>query len=77
MERCNKPARSYSWFNGFRACDECMRSGKPHEFDPMVATDIELGPCDVPLTPASHADRVSPGEGTPVRPQSSACWARD
>ncbi len=49
MKRCDKPAKSYSWFNGFRACDECIAAGEPHEFDTMIRTAEVQGPCDKPV----------------------------
>ncbi len=49
MKRCDKPATHYSWFNGFRACDDCIANGQPHEFDAMVDAGTTVGPCDKPV----------------------------
>ena len=54
MKRCDKPARAYSWFNGFRACDDCIAVAEPHEMDSMVATDETVGPCDKPAETRSE-----------------------
>ena len=49
MKRCNKPAFYFSWFNGFRACHDCISKGRGHEFDSMVVSELVQGPCDRPI----------------------------
>ena len=59
MKRCNKDARSYSSFNGFRACPECIESAEEHEMDTMVEAPEIVGRCDVVVeTPLQFWERV-------------------
>ena len=49
MQRGDTRATRYSWFNGFRVCDDHYRQGTRHEYDAIIQHDAIVGPCDRPV----------------------------
>ena len=61
MQRCNKVAKAYSWFNGFRLCPAHLHeytAQVPATANVMITSLEYVGPCDKPISVRSNA-RIS------------------